>query len=278
MPTAQQNALVQKYCAVCHTDAVRNGGLSLEHFDASVAAPSLKAILLSKLTGGVRLDMVRVASVDPSAAALVDKNMGAGAVGAAGIPKPNKAIIDAWIQAFAVGSVGATEWSVERTIDHEAKAPVLTASILREMPSAKRNGDAEVYRLIASCNTATQEGRVQLAWAPAAQSGALTASMDGRAAVRYPVEGSEKMGNGSGYILHGAAALMLAENKGGVPGTGFALPGESLTISDLFPQETVVFPFANLPKQARHELEACFPKASSSKRSAAGGSEPPPSQ
>src|SRR5450432_2117870 len=28
MPVEQQNALVQKYCAVCHTDAVRNGGLS----------------------------------------------------------------------------------------------------------------------------------------------------------------------------------------------------------------------------------------------------------
>ena len=43
MPVAQQNALVQKYCAVCHTDAARNGGLSLEHFDAAQAPPSLMA-------------------------------------------------------------------------------------------------------------------------------------------------------------------------------------------------------------------------------------------
>jgi hypothetical protein len=35
MPVAQQNALVQKYCAVCHTDVHRNGGLSLQHFDAA---------------------------------------------------------------------------------------------------------------------------------------------------------------------------------------------------------------------------------------------------
>jgi hypothetical protein len=34
-PAAQQNALVQRYCAVCHTDAAKNGGLSLEHFDAA---------------------------------------------------------------------------------------------------------------------------------------------------------------------------------------------------------------------------------------------------
>jgi len=55
MPSAQQNALVQKYCAVCHTDAAKNGGLSLEHFDAALAPPSLTAMLLSKLTGGVLL-------------------------------------------------------------------------------------------------------------------------------------------------------------------------------------------------------------------------------
>jgi hypothetical protein len=35
MPAAQQNALVETYCAVCHTDASRNGGLSLQHFDAT---------------------------------------------------------------------------------------------------------------------------------------------------------------------------------------------------------------------------------------------------
>ena len=34
MPVAQQNALVQKYCAVCHTDAAKDGALSLPHFDA----------------------------------------------------------------------------------------------------------------------------------------------------------------------------------------------------------------------------------------------------
>src|SRR5437016_2988563 len=41
MPVAQQNALVQKYCAGCHDDAHRNGGLSLQHFDASQVEPSL---------------------------------------------------------------------------------------------------------------------------------------------------------------------------------------------------------------------------------------------
>jgi hypothetical protein len=81
MPAAQQNALVQKYCAVCHTDAARNGGLSLEHFDAAQAAPSLAAMMVSKLTSGVSLETVRAAASDPSASALVDKKMKSGAMG-----------------------------------------------------------------------------------------------------------------------------------------------------------------------------------------------------
>src|SRR5437016_5750851 len=135
MPAAQQNALVQKYCAVCHTDAANNGGLSLEHFDAAQAAPSLTAMLLSKLTGGVSLQTVRGAPSNPDAAALVDRKMKSGAMGAAGIPIPDKATIDALIQAFAAESDGATGWSVQHTKDAATQTPVVEASILREMPS-----------------------------------------------------------------------------------------------------------------------------------------------
>ena len=84
MPAGQQNALVQKYCAVCHTDAARNGGLSLEHFDAAGAAPSLAAMMVSKLTSGVSLATSKAAASDPAAAALVARKMKSGAMGAAG--------------------------------------------------------------------------------------------------------------------------------------------------------------------------------------------------
>jgi hypothetical protein len=265
MPPAQQNALVQKYCAVCHTDAARNGGLSLEHFDAARAAPSLMAMLLSKLTSGALLKTVREARFDASAAAFIDKKMKSGAMGAAGIPMPDKATIDALIHAFAVESAGAMDWTVERSTDATTNAPVLTVSTLRELPSTKNAGEAEVYRLIASCNSATQEGEMQLAWSPEPQSGTLAASVDGNAAAHYRVEGREKMGNGSGVVLHGLAALVLAETKGGVSRTGLPFPAESLRISDLFPGETVMFSFANLPKDARREFNACFPGADSSK-------------
>jgi hypothetical protein len=266
MPPAQQNALVRKYCAVCHTDAVMNGGLSLEHFDAAQAAPSLTAMMLSKLTGGMSLEMVKEAGVNPSAAALLNKKMSSGAMGAAGIPIPDKATIDALVNSFAVESAGATEWAVDRTRDGTAKAPGLTASTLREIPSTRNVSDARAYRLTLSCNPAAHEGFMQLAWSPIPHSGTLAASADGKVAIRYPVEGSEKMGNRSGVVTSGLAALVLAETKRDRTGTGLPLPAESLIISDLFEGEKVVFSFANLPTPVRHEFDACFPDANASDR------------
>src|SRR5947207_6248033 len=89
MPPAQQNALVQRYCAVCHTDAAKNGGLSLEHFDAAQAPPSLTAMLLSKLTGGVLLKTAREAPSNAIAGALISEKAKSGAINAAGIPIPD---------------------------------------------------------------------------------------------------------------------------------------------------------------------------------------------
>lgn len=264
MPAAQQNALVQKYCAVCHTDAANNGGLSLEHFDAAEAPPSLTAMLLSKLTGGVLLETVREAPSNPGAAAVVDRKMKSGAMGAAGIPIPDKATIDALIQALAMESNGATEWTVQHTDGPAAKAPLVVASILREKPSANSPSEARVYRLIVSCNAATQDGSMQLAWSPASQRGTLAASVDGRAALSYQVGGSEKMGNGSGVVTQGLAALTLTDAKFDTV-ISSSLPAETLTITDLFPGETAVFSFANLPQEAQREFQACFSGAGRSR-------------
>jgi hypothetical protein len=264
MPTAQQNALVQKYCAVCHTDAADNGGLSLEHFDSAQAPPSLMAMLLSKLTGGVSLEMVKEAPSNAGAAALVDKKMKSGAMGAAGIPIPDKATIDALIQALAAESDSATEWTVQHTNGAAGSVPVIVASILREKLLAKSTGEARVYRLIVSCNAATQHGSMQMAWAPLPQKGTLAASVDGRAMVTYQLDGSEKMGNGSGVVTQGQAAVVLADAKYDMV-AGLALPAETLTIRDLSPDETV-FSFANLPQEAQREFQACFSGAGRSNR------------
>jgi hypothetical protein len=243
MPIDQQNALVKKYCTVCHTDAARNGGLSLERFDAAQVAPSLAAIMLSKLTSGVTIETAQQAASNTKAAAFVSQQRKAGAMNAAGVPQPGNATIDALIQAFAMQSKGATDWNVERT-----SASELTVSTLREIP--RNANEAEVYRFIANCNAATRQGEMQLTWSPVAQSGSLNVSVDREPATKFVVKGSEKMGNGSGVELHGLASVKL---------TGLPIPGDSLTIADLFPGDTVTFSFANLSGEARRDLNACFP-------------------
>ena len=81
--------MVRKYCAVCHTDASKNGGLSLEHYDAARATPALAAMLLSKLQNA--------------------------AMGAAGLGVPDKPAREAWVAATEAQARGAKNWTVVRT-------------------------------------------------------------------------------------------------------------------------------------------------------------------
>jgi hypothetical protein len=237
MPLARQNALVAKYCAVCHTDAARSGGLSLEHFDAAQAPPSLAAMMVSKLTGGASLETARTVASDPRAAALVSKKMRSGAMGAAGIPIPDIATIDALIAALTSEAEDSQQWSVSFA-DPRSKQPFVSASILREAMPATNPGEAGMYRLVVGCNADTGEGSMQLAWAPAAKTGSLSAAFDGKKPLTYMVEGSD--------LMMGSLGPML-------------LPAQTLAIGDLFPDQKVEFPFRDLPRAARQALAACFP-------------------
>lgn len=243
MPAAQQNGLVRQYCAVCHTDSARNGGLSLEHFDAARVAPSLAAMMLSKITGGVSLETAQAAASDPSAAALVAISMKHGAMGAAGIPIPDKATIDELISALAAEASGAYEWRVDR-------GPLVTASILRQL-SGRNKGEATMFRLVATCNPATREGDVQLAWAPLPKTGNLSANVDGKTTLAYDVEGRESMGNGSPAVTGPAAVTLKGMDKA-------ALPLRTLTIQSDFQTAQIEFPFSELTTEARQSLAGCF--------------------
>lgn len=222
MPVAQQNGLVSKYCAVCHSDAARNGGLSLEHFDAGDVDPSLAAMLVSKLKNG--------------------------AIGAAGVPAPDGATTGALLEALSSEAAGAHKWTFRRT------AGVDSASILRDLPSTRNAGAPSLYRLVITCKAATGEGEMQLSWSPAPKAGMLTAVWDERESRTYQVEGVETMGNGSGGVT-GPAAFTLRDRP--------KMPVETLAISNLFPGETVVFPFRALPEEARRGLSRCFAEGGS---------------
>ena len=177
MPIAQQNELVARYCAACHTDAARNGGLSLQHFDAARVDPSLAAMLLSKMRGG--------------------------AFGAAGLPIPDENTRTAWMNALASQAVDSHEWSVTRSDDG-----LVTAAILREIPPGLASPAPSLYRLVVSCVGATHQGSIQLSWSPSPRTGTLAVSVDGNPASYVPVEGREKMGNGAA-ITTGPAAVVL---------------------------------------------------------------------
>ncbi len=135
----KQNAFVKSHCTVCHNDRANNGGLSLEGFDGARVAPSLAAMMLSKITSGTALATVNAAGHDAAAAATLEKgHEDQGAINASGIGVPDKATVDGLVAAFAAQSAGASNWSVERSKDRATSAEVITASIVRELPSAGR--------------------------------------------------------------------------------------------------------------------------------------------
>ncbi len=228
MSPVQQTRLVQKYCAVCHTDAVKNGGLSLQHYDAAIANPALAAMLLSKLQNG--------------------------AMGAAGLGVPDKATQEAWLAATVAQAEQAKSWTVIRTKTPDTKSTLLTASIVRDVaPRQRQQGNAmPVYRLTLACDTASLQGEMQLAWSPSPQiDRTFSVSSDGNTGIPHKLEGrEEKMGNGT------ALTAGLAATKLNTP-----LPEKTLTVTDLFPGETVVFPLSDLDQNTRRQLAACLPEA-----------------
>jgi hypothetical protein len=232
MPAAEQNALIGKYCAVCHTDAARNGGLSLEHYNAARIDPGVAAMVLSKLKSG--------------------------AIGAAGLPEPDKPTQEAWIRATEAEAVGADKWVIDA--EPRPSPSISTASIVREVPATVKDAPLpDSYRLTLTCNADTREGEIELSWSPAVPHNGtvVSASADGKALPAYKVEGTEKMGNGANGSSGPGSILLYVTRRGSQP-TGFSMPSKALTIANAFPNEIVEFPFSELPRPARKKLSACF--------------------
>jgi hypothetical protein len=223
MPVAEQNALVTKYCTVCHTDAAMSGGLSLQHYNAGKRDPGLAAIILSKLNNG--------------------------AMGAAGNGVPDKVAQQAWLDSTKEQAAGAREWFVSR------EDGVVSASIVREVPPRKPGStDFPVYRLRMVCSLSVGVGEMQLTWSPQPQTGqTMTVSVDGKVPVEYKIEGKESMGNG-GTMQTGHASVLLSSGKSGK----LALADQSLTERELFPGEAVAFPFSELDQKTHADLRKCF--------------------
>ena len=229
MPVTQQNALVQKYCAVCHTDAKPTGGLSLEGFDAAHPDPGVAAMMVSK--------------------------MKTGAMSAAGIAQPDRPTIKALVSALSATTVGAGGWAVTRTQDPSTQAPILTVSIVQEAPSAT-GAVPNLYRLRLTCRMDTHEAEMQLAWAPGdvpETGGTISAAVDRKVPSTYQVHQGD-----------GAATLYATNRTPGAPKFTMPLPAQTLTIGKFIDSETVDFPFGGLTQTVRQSLSTCFPGSDAS--------------
>ncbi len=215
MPAAQQNELVAKYCASCHDDAKMVGGLTLQRFDAAHVTPSLAAMMASKLKDG--------------------------ALGASGLrPLPDRATENALTSALSAEGAGAGDWAVERSQEPKTQAPILTASMVQEVPAANP-AKPDLYRLKLTCHTDTHEGEMQVAWAPrdVPQSGAMvSAAVDGQSPTTHKAP-----------YYEGNVKLELP------------MPTRTLTIGNVLPNQTVVFPFERLTEEARQALGSCFARS-----------------
>jgi hypothetical protein len=253
MPAAQQNAVVQKYCGSCHSDALMYGGLSVEHFDAAHADPTVAAMLVSKLTNGHTPRDVKAAAQSSDGDAAILRMMRASAMGAAGNGVPDDTTQAAFAKALSAEAAGAEEWnSSEAESGHILTAAVVTAAIIREHPSAKRAGVTDMYRLILTCRSATHEGEIKLAWANGVpdEGRQITIAVDGKTPFTHIADGGKKQGNGT----FGPGATVLYPSAAGK----LPLPAHSLSVANVFGDETVVFPFDNLNPTVRRDLSACF--------------------
>jgi hypothetical protein len=162
----------------------------------------------------------------------------------------------ALVKTLSAEAAGAEQWDSHWTEKPLTESRELTATIVRELPSTKFAGKIDMYRLILTCRVATHEGEIKLAWANGVpeEGREITVEVDGKAQLTHKVEGSKKQGNG----LNGPGATVLYPNA---PETNMPLPTQSLTIRNVFPNETVVFPFENMSQTVRRDLSTCFTAA-----------------
>ena len=232
MPAARENALVHKYCAGCHSDKLRYGLMTLEHFDAGHADPSLAAMLLMKITHGRTSKDVLA-----SDAKTVRAMMQGSAMAAAGIKTPDDATQAALARALAQQAQTAFDWNVFE----ENRAVV--ASILRGAPSSQVAGAIDAYRLTVSCDEETGAGEIKISWGdPGSKDGTpIRFSVDG-------VEMSQMVDPASGQGNMGVGATVLK----------ISLPERTLRVSNIVGKGEVEFPLGSLNPPARRRLASCF--------------------
>jgi hypothetical protein len=200
-------------------------------------------MLLSKVTNGHTPKDVSAAD-----SAEVLKMMKASAMGAAGQGVPDEETQVMFSRTLALQSKGAYEWNIRwENTGTSTQDRILITSILREKPSVKYEGVTDSYRLIISCRAGTREGEIKVTWAnaPAGEGQMMSVAVDSAAAFQHKVEGGRAQGN--------------RDNGPGSTKLKVPLPTQSLTVSNLFGDGNLVFPFSALSQATQRDLAVCFP-------------------
>jgi hypothetical protein len=232
----EQNAIVQKYCAVCHDDAKRMGGLTLQNFDAARPDPNVAGMMVSKLGGG--------------------------AIGAAGIKQPDRPTVAALRSALAAHAVDGKSasggWTFSAFNDATTERPLVTATMMQEV--AGQAGRSGGYELTITCEKTSDLSQ--------GGNGAALAEMRLATYIKQgpdaPVTGRQMLdavGRSVPFELDGRSvgAAVQYVRQDNVVAAKFVmpLPSHTLTIRNLFPGETVSFPFGQLTPTLREILSTC---------------------
>lgn len=224
MPAAEQTALIQNYCGMCHQENKFNrGGLSLQHFDASRVDPTLAVMLAAKLKSG--------------------------AIYAAGKPTPPDATVNNLIASLEIEGAGAEKWFATTPADPEG----FRISIVRQADVKSAEGTKPNYfRLIVRCDSAAHTATMQLTWAPInpLEDSVISVSADQAAPHEFKLKNSGAMANGA---MGGIGNLELRTERG----DPMPIPSRSLVFNNLPGDQTLVFPFQDLSKNVRARLSEC---------------------
>lgn len=254
---AEQNAMMKDYCVICHLDSSMNGGLSLEHFDAATVSPPLAAILANKFTMGVPLENLLEPELDPEVIEEIElgKRFGAPSVmGVAGLPLPSDGEINGFIMAMAQRTEGAERWHVN--VDEET----ISADIVRitSFPAREDQRPRDImFRLVLTCDLASDEGEMLLTWSPQPANGSLEVVVDNDLPVEFIIDEQEPMANGDeGTSAPSSVVLVGLGKKDEYP--DISPPRNRLRLKSPLLSEQIEFSFADLWESEPDQLNACF--------------------
>lgn len=234
-----------------------NGGLSLEHFDASTVSPALAAVLANKFTTGVPIEELLLPEFNSQLIEKIEtgKEYGAPSVmSISGLPLPTEGEINGFIMAMAHRSNNVDQWHVTKDgnitiadIARVARLPESEYVKLRDL----------IYRLVVSCDASSRTGEILLTWSPVPMNGKLEVIVDSESAQVFVINEQEPMANGDPGTSAPSSVMLIGRNRlNEYP--ELSIPDDMLRIKGPLPTEQIEISFSELWELEPELIEVCF--------------------